>query len=122
MELGSYHHHVDSLHLYRQDLDAARHLTEVETAAGVELAPLAVAWRDVDRRLGQMIAGELLAEPGWDELSAVLASYLAWKAGRRTEARDRLDGRDGVLVAALRRWYDRLAAPAELAHAAEAAW
>jgi hypothetical protein len=33
-----------------------------------------------------------------------------------------LRGRDGALRAALRRWYDRLAGPAELAHAAEAAW
>ncbi len=122
VELGSYHHHVDSLHLYRQDLDAARRLIEVDAAPGRELAPLAVAWRDVDRRLAQMIAGQLLAEPGWDELSAVLASYLDWKAGRRTEACTRLEGRGGVLVAALRRWYDRLAAPAELAHAAEATW
>jgi thymidylate synthase len=122
VELGSYYHHVDSLHLYDQDLDAARRLTEVDALPAEELAPLAVAWRDVDRRLGRLIAGERLAEPGWDELSVVLSSYLAWKAGRRTDARSMVDGGDGVLRAALRRWYDRLAVPAELAHAAEAAW
>ena len=122
VELGSYHHHVDSLHLYDQDLEAAHRLADVDALPAEELAPLAVTWHDVDRRLGQLIAGERLGEPGWDELSAVLASYLAWKAGRRIDARSMVDGRDGVLCAALRRWYDRLAGPAELAHAAEAAW
>lgn len=120
--LGSYHHHVDSLHLYDQDLEAAHRLAEVDALPAEELTPLAVPWHDVDRRLSQLIASEQLAEPGWDELSAVLSSYLAWKAGRRTDARSMVNGRDGVLRAALRRWYDRLAGPAELAHAAEAAW
>ncbi len=119
--LGSYHHHVDSLHLYHQDLDAAGRLAEVEAPTGEELAPLAVAWPDVDRRLAQLVAGEQLAEPGWDELSVVLASYLAWKAGRRAEARSMLDGRGRVLTEALSRWYDRLAGPAELTPAGEVA-
>ena len=112
-EAGEYHHHVDSLHLYADDLPAARRAAATAAEPAEELPALAVPWPRFDRLIGQVTAGAPVPEPGWRELSLLVVSYHAWKDGRRHDARRMLAEHAGVLPRALDRWYDRLASRAE---------
>ena len=107
VELGEYHHHVDSLHLYQHDLPSAVRLPTA-VAPGPPLAPLAVAWEDFDRLLARVLRAELPLPVGWAELAQVLSSYRAWKAGDRRHAQTVAAGAVGMLGRALERWYDHL--------------
>lgn len=105
--LGGYCHQVDSLHLYAQDLPAARRLPPV-AAPGLAAAPLSGPWEGFDGLLGTVIAGGPVGCEGWAEIAGVLASYRSWKAGNRLAARLMAARFPGPLAGALRRWYDRL--------------
>jgi thymidylate synthase len=105
--LGSYWLCVDSLHLYARDLPKARRLPQT-AGPGPLLAPLAVPWITFDELLGTVISGDPASGAGWSELSDVLASYRARKAGNREAARLIADNHGGPLAEALDRWYDRL--------------
>jgi thymidylate synthase len=108
VEVGEYHHHVDSLHLYATDWDSAASVPG-SVPPGSAMAPLGVVdWAGLDGLLRRVIGGRQVAEPGWRELAAVMGSYRAWRAGRRDEARLGAQPDEGVLPAALGRWYDRL--------------
>jgi len=119
VEVGEYHHHVDSLHLYDQDVPAARALP-TRVSASEEMAPLNLEWQDLDPLLQRIIDGEqdpdpltpgvpgVELSPGWGQFSAVMDSYRRWKREDRTAARTLLAGRAGVLTGALERWYNRL--------------
>jgi thymidylate synthase len=105
--LGHYCHQVDSLHLYAQDLQAARCLPAT-VAPSPLAAPLSVGWDSLDDLLRQVISGGSPAGAGWAEIAGVLASYRSWKAGDRSSARLTAARLSGPLAGALCRWYDRL--------------
>lgn len=115
VELGEYHHHVDSLHLYEDDRSRATQLS-AQPAPSPEMARLAVSWPDLDEMLAGLLAGDLDPQtaPVWRELAQVLASYRAWRAGDRAGARAAIaDPARRMLLGALERWYDHLTARAD---------
>jgi thymidylate synthase len=105
--LGDYCHQVDSLHLYAQDLPAARRLPPA-VPPGPVAARLAVPWEVLDGLLDRVKAHGPDVGEGWAEIAILLASYQCWKAGERLTARSMAAGLPGVLTDALGRWYDRL--------------
>ncbi len=107
VEVGEYHHQVDSLHLYASDTSAAA-LLPAHVTPSPRMAPLAVAWHDFDALLARLIGDGPVAEAGWSELAGVLRSYRSWKAGDRGQARAVAAATSGLLAGALERWYDRL--------------
>ncbi|MGH8895831.1 MAG: thymidylate synthase [Egibacteraceae bacterium] len=106
-ELGEYRHHVDSLHLYEQDVEVASRLPHQVEPSSV-MAPLGAAWDHFDHLLRNVITGESVPDDGWAELAGVLASYRIWKTGDRAEARRMAAHVPGALARALDRWYDHL--------------
>ena len=121
VQIGDYHHHVDSLHLYQQHLADASSVPAAPEPS-VPLPPIAVAWDDLARVLSEVIAGRapVNAGPTWRSFAAVMAGYRDWAGGDREGARATASTTPGVLGRALERWYDRLdtAAPSESAGAA----
>lgn len=105
-ELGEYHHHVDSLHLYEENATAAR-LLPAEPAASRAMEALAVPWEDFDPMLDGIVHGEAPDGP-WAEFDRVMRSYRVWKNGDRSDARRMLNGASGVLTDGLADWYARL--------------
>jgi thymidylate synthase len=113
--VGEYVHSVDSLHLYAGDLAAAAAVGPPEAAGGDEQAALDVPFAQLDAVLAAVRDGEQPEQlaPGWRACAETLASYRAWKAGRREEALAQAASLEGPLGRALRRWYEHLrAAPA----------
>ncbi len=108
-ELGTYHLHVDSLHLYEEHLEPAADLPEV-VAPGHEMPRLDIDWNDFDPMLQQVIAGDAVEHPGWREFGEVMRAYRVWKTGRRAQAVEIAEGTDGPLYGALRTWFERLTA------------
>lgn len=108
VEMGDYHHHVDSLHLYDQD---RRHAGETLPApAATDMPPLAVPWTGFDDLLDHVVNGEPTGHPGWDAISATMLSYRLWKEGVRSRALDLAAGVDGPLGQVLEAWYRHLSA------------
>ncbi|MFG3301510.1 thymidylate synthase [Micromonospora chersina] len=109
VEVGEYHHHIDSLHLYAENAPAAaeclHHQPEV-----TEMQPISVAWTSLDAVLTQFISGESSLRDGssWDAFGRVLAGYRAWKAGERDQARKLAHDTPGPLGTALTAWYEHL--------------
>ncbi len=118
-ELGEYHHAVDSLHLYEHHLPSAATLPS-PLSPRPTMPPLAVPWRDFDALLSQVIAGEPVGHPGWDDFAVVVASYRRWKTGDCDTAQANIANADGPLAAALRRWYALLVERPEAVAAAPA--
>jgi thymidylate synthase len=114
VDLGIYHHHVDSLHLYVKHLNAARTLP-----AGVEpgpvMPPLRTPWDGFDALLHQVQDGEAPVLVGWAEFAQVMRSYRIWKAGDRADARALAAATAGPLARGLEGWYDHLERQRELA-------
>jgi thymidylate synthase len=108
VEVGDYHHHVDSLHLYEQDMQHADVVLSAPTAT--EMPPLAVPWTGFDDLLDNVVNGTATGHPGWDALSAAMLSYRLWKKGDRGHALGLAAGVDGPLGQALDAWYRRLSA------------
>lgn len=115
VELGSYHHTVDSLHLYEPNLEQAADLPGLVTAS--EVVPLPdLDWADFDRVLADLAAiganrtPPALATSGWPEADSVLRSYRAWKLGDREVALRLAETASGPLAQALHRWYAHLSA------------
>ncbi|MET8540967.1 thymidylate synthase [Kitasatospora sp. NPDC004799] len=106
VEVGDYHHHVDSLHLYAQHQDTAWQLP-VEEEPSRRWQPVGVPWEDFDPMLKQVTAGEAVGHPVWDGFAAVLASYRLWKSGRYDGARARAAEASGPLPEAMGLWYDQ---------------
>jgi thymidylate synthase len=108
VELGTYHHRVDSLHLYDKDVALASQLGPAEPSA--RMARLAVPWESFQDVLANALANRPLdAVSGmWRAFAEILASYRAWGAGDRDEARSRAAAVGGDLGSALERWYQRL--------------
>ncbi|MEV7971194.1 thymidylate synthase [Sphaerisporangium sp. NPDC088356] len=107
VELGTYRHHVDSLHLYEDDLERAEAVTSV-AGSGDELPELAVPWEGFDALLAAVQGGAVSGHAGWDAMANVLSSYRLWKAGERVTAQHVADQVCGPLGVGLRAWYEEL--------------
>lgn len=120
--VGEYHHHVDSLHLYAQNTGAAAAMSLPDVPVSQrqgssEMEPIAVGWEDLAGLLERVQAGDHDALTGtvWAAFARTLASYRAWRAGDRDQARSLAAETPGVLGEALGRWYDRLATTPSIA-------
>jgi thymidylate synthase len=110
VELGIYHHHVDSLHLYAQHAEAAASIGARSVLASPSMPALSAPADQLTDFLAAVVTG--IPPTGvWTPYSAVLASYRLWSSGDRPAARTAADSIDGVLGAALRRWYEHLSQP-----------
>ncbi|WBB47318.1 thymidylate synthase [Verrucosispora sp. WMMA2044] len=109
VELGEYHHHVDSLHLYADNAEAAAASLQ-GTEGTAELDPVAVSWPDLDALLQRVISGDAGTADSsvWDAFGRTLASYRAWKSGERDQARKIAADTPDPLGLALATWYDHL--------------
>lgn len=108
VELGDYHHHVDSLHIYERDLDNAAALPAT-VPAEVEMAPLSVSWEELDDLLVRVAKGEMVTHAGWDAIALTMCSYRLWKGGDIATAVRVAADVGGPLGEALDTWYQRLA-------------
>ncbi|MEU2777403.1 thymidylate synthase [Streptomyces sp. NPDC007162] len=118
-ELGEFHHHVGSLHIYENHLDQAEELTAV-TASPV-MPDLTTPWRGFDDLLDQVEARDVTGHPGWDTMAETLRSYRLWKDGAREQAWRVADKIDGPLGEALIAWYGELNRHASASTARETA-
>jgi thymidylate synthase len=117
-DLGAYHHHVGSLHLYDEHLDYARQLLSgnMPGSAGrvsPAMPPLAMPWEGLDPLLQAVIGGQPCGHPGWAEAAEVMRSYRIYKSGDLAGGRDLARRTHGPLAQALTAWYvhlDRAAA------------
>ncbi len=111
VEVGDYHHHIDSLHLYTKHEQGAARLP-AHPDPSPPMPPLSVEWDSLSGLLSDVIAGcaPLSAGPGWTTFAAVMASYRAWIDGDRKQARASAAATPGELGRALERWYDHLTA------------
>lgn len=105
-ELGEFHLHVGSLHIYDEHVEQADLLTSL-TASRV-MPDLRTPWKGFDGLLGEVRAGEVTGHPGWDTMAGTLRSYRLWKEGQRDQAREQADRIDGPLCHALAAWYEEL--------------
>jgi thymidylate synthase len=117
VELGTYHHHVDSLHLYAQHDQGA---LEVATSA-VEQSPMMTALAAPAEGFTEFVTAVVAGTPStdaespWREMAAILASYRQWNADDRHTARALAASIGGSLGSALLGWYTHLTRPAALA-------
>ncbi|HZN73779.1 MAG TPA: thymidylate synthase [Micromonosporaceae bacterium] len=109
-EVGTYHHHVDSLHLYAQHRDGAAQVSTSTVGPSPLMPALSAPSDHLTAFLAAVIAGEPAhdATTGWRDFAAVLASYRLWSDGERRAARTAAHGICGDLGEALRGWYDHL--------------
>ncbi|MFD7016670.1 thymidylate synthase [Streptomyces sp. NPDC059928] len=105
-ELGEFHLHVGSLHVYDQHVEQAEQLTSL-TASPV-MPDLRTPWKDFESLLDQVEARDVTGHPGWDTMAETLRSYRLWKDGLRQQAWRAADGIDGPLGQALTTWYGEL--------------
>jgi thymidylate synthase len=117
VELGEYHHHIDSLHLYTQHLATAENLPADPDPSPV-MPAVGVAWEQAERVLaGTLTQPSATGLDGtWVGFAGVLASYRAWTTGDRDHARTLASYTDGPLARALERWYDHLTPNPEPLH------
>ena len=77
VELGTYHHHVDSLHLYAQHDDAAAEVAASAVTPSPTMAALSAPTTGLTEFLTAVVTGSLRPSTGapWRDMVAVLASY-----------------------------------------------
>ncbi|WP_395107571.1 thymidylate synthase [Actinomadura sp. SCN-SB] len=116
-QLGAYHHHVGSLHLYAEHLPAASALAASKVSTLVHppftggdgvMTPLTLPWQDLDTVLHAVLEGRPCGHPGWAETAAVMCSYRLYKSGDQSGGRDLARRTQGPLPTALTSWYDHL--------------
>ncbi|MGH3757261.1 thymidylate synthase [Actinophytocola sp.] len=112
VELGDYHHTVDSLHLYANHHDSAATVAAEPTTPSVPMPPVSVPWKEFAAVVGSVIDGAPPTGAGdtWGMFAAIMASYRAWSDGDRATAHALSADVDSELGAALRRWYQLLTA------------
>ena len=106
-QVGEYHHHVDSLHLYADHFERAAVLPTDPPLSSTSPA-LAVDWQYFDTTLEQSRTGTPAAPPGWEAFGMVMQSYRHWKNGNHLRARQVGSQVPGELGACLERWYEHL--------------
>ncbi|MGW9046055.1 thymidylate synthase [Streptomyces lydicus] len=106
VDLGEYHHHVDSLHIYERDIEKADALTDV--AASPVMPELSTRWEGFEKLLDRVEAGGETGHPGWDAMAETMRSYRLWKGGEREQAWRIADAVEGPLGEALTGWYGEL--------------
>ncbi|WP_308163899.1 thymidylate synthase [Nonomuraea sediminis] len=106
VELGTYRHHVDSLHLYERDVEQAEAVRP--SPPSEPLPSLATPWEGFDELLAAVCVGRPVGHPGWDAMAAVLDSYQQWKRDKRDLAVKAARDIDGPLGEGLRAWYATL--------------
>lgn len=113
VELGEYHHHVDSLHLYAKHEQAAAGLPDTAEPSP-QMPAIGVEWDHLSGLLSEVIGGRapLKAEAVWTTFAAMMASYRAWTDDDREQARASAAAIPGELGRALERWYEHLSNPA----------
>ncbi|MGW1928525.1 thymidylate synthase [Streptomyces sp. NPDC001919] len=105
-ELGDFHHHVGSLHIYEDHLVQAEELTSI--VVSVDMPDLATPWEEFDALLHQVKTGDVTGHAGWDTMSETLRSYQLWKGDQREQATALAGKIDGPLGQAMTAWYDEL--------------
>ncbi|MGW9205685.1 thymidylate synthase [Embleya sp. NPDC055664] len=105
-ELGDYHHHVDSLHIYERDIEHADALGFLTAAP--EMPELTTPWQGFDTLLKRVRTGAATGHPGWDDLAKTMRSYRLWKAGMHERATALAETIHGPLDDALAAWYGQL--------------
>jgi thymidylate synthase len=110
VDLGHYHHFVDSLHLYDKHRNAAANLA-VDPQPSVPMPPIGTQWDSLSELLSDVVAGRVPPHSGemWRTFAAVMASYQTWTGGDREQARASAADIAGELGRALERWYAHLA-------------
>jgi thymidylate synthase len=116
VELGAYHHHVDSLHLYAQHYQAAAQAAESPVEPSPVMAPVSAPADQLTEFLTSVVTGRLAPGSGasWSTMASILASYRRWSAGDRATAQALAAGIGGELGSALRDWYAHLSKTAQL--------
>ncbi|MFI0743276.1 thymidylate synthase [Streptomyces sp. NPDC021100] len=104
-ELGEYHHHVGSLHIYEDHISRTE---ELSVTAGTAMPELTTPWQGFDDLLARVEARDETGHQGWDAMAETMCSYRLWKGGRREQARRVASQIDGPLGEALTGWYDEL--------------
>jgi thymidylate synthase len=105
-ELGEFHLHVGSLHIYDAHIEQAELLTSL-TASPV-MPELRTPWAGFDALLHQVEAHLVTGHPGWDAMAETMRSYRLWKDGKREQALLAADSISGPLGPALTAWYGEL--------------
>ncbi|GGX53686.1 thymidylate synthase [Streptomyces noursei] len=105
-DLGEYHHHVGSLHIYERDIEHADALTGV--TASPLMPELTTPWDGFEQLLDRTQAGEETGPPGWDAMAQTMRSYRLWKGGQREQATRIAGATRGPLGGALTAWYSEL--------------
>jgi thymidylate synthase len=120
VELGTYHHHVDSLHLYAQHYEAAAQVAASPVEPSPAMAPVSAPADRLTEFLTSVVTGHLATGNGasWSAMASILISYRRWAAGDRPTAQALAAGICGELGDALRGWYAHLSKVAELSGAA----
>jgi thymidylate synthase len=110
VEVGTYHHHVDSLHLYAQHDQAAAEMAAAVVQPSPVMEPLSAPADGFTDFLTSVVDGIISRDAGtpWTVMAAVLASYRAWNGGDRPAARALAADIDDDLGDALRGWYTHL--------------
>jgi thymidylate synthase len=117
VQVGEYVNHVDSLHIYQRDSEAACAVSQTSATVHAELdGELRTDYDQLDRTLAAVLDGQVQDLPeGWRSYAAVLASYRHWKQGHRADALALAETVSGPLHDAMLRWYayleDRQRAP-----------
>jgi thymidylate synthase len=107
VDLGTYHHHVDSLHLYDQHAESAGAIGSHPAPGSPSMSALAAPADQLTEVLSAVVAGTLpTGADVWRPWAAVLTSYRLWSDGDRPAARAAAENIGGVLGGALRRWYE----------------
>jgi thymidylate synthase len=109
VELGEYHHHVDSLHLYTTHTDDAARLSP-PAHPSPRMPTLRISWDALAPTLTDVITGNPPpdAPQAWTAFAAMLTSYRAWTNGDQAAAILRATAIPGDLGRALERWYEHL--------------
>jgi thymidylate synthase len=105
VEIGVYHHRVDSLHLYDHNLDFARQVKLLDSNSEMCLADLQIGWDDFDSTLQSIVDDRSVAHPGWEDFRLVMHSYKLWKMGDIEKAKEALLQLSSPLDTSLSNWY-----------------
>jgi thymidylate synthase len=113
VELGTYHHHVDSLHLYAHHHAEAEMVAAAPVTESPPMAPLHAPTVGFTEFLTSIITGhpDPASDQIWHDFAAVMHSYRLWTGGDRLKARAMASDVGGDFGEALRRWYEHLSAP-----------